>query len=276
MLWAIVMNLGRCILNQVGRYFRAVACVARATSLQEGRSFVVRRLSARVQSVSPFPLTPTLSPEEREKPRQSVGVTETVGTSKERALPLPLLWGEGWGEGERAVASRQAPDLLACRIRSSWLFELIPLLVLSLCWAASAQISTAPATNAAVKIAAPGFVGSRSCRECHEKFYQLWSTSFHGLAMQPYTSELARTNLTEQKTEVVAGKYRFRADPRKSVVIERTAASEKSYPPPGPEPDTNCDPCHGPSGGHVSLFRELPPNHPAPADIKLIVLTKLT
>ena len=87
---------------------------------------------------------------------------------------------------------------------------LVTLLIVTLGWAASAQISTAPATNAAVKIAAPGFVGSRSCRECHEKFYQLWSTSFHGLAMQPYTSELARTNLTEQKTEVVAD--------RKSVV----------------------------------------------------------
>ena len=29
------------------------------------------------------------------------------------------------------------------------------------------------------------WAGSRSCRDCHEKFYQLWSTSFHGLAMQP-------------------------------------------------------------------------------------------
>ena len=50
------------------------------------------------------------------------------------------------------------------------------------------------------------------------KFYRLWSTSFHGLAMQPYTPELARTKLTEQKDEIVAGKYRFLADLRKSVV----------------------------------------------------------
>jgi len=28
-----------------------------------------------------------------------------------------------------------------------------------------------------------GYAGSASCRECHEKFYQLWSTSRHGLAM---------------------------------------------------------------------------------------------
>src|SRR5664279_141119 len=107
---------------------------------------------------------------------------------------------------------------------------LVPLLVVSLGIAASGQIMSASATNAAVKKAAPGFVGSQSCRECHEKFYQLWSTSFHGLAMQPYTSELARTNLTEQKTEIVAGKYRFLADIRKSVVFERTAEGEKRYP----------------------------------------------
>ena len=212
---------------------------------------------------------------------------------------------------------------------------------------------------------APGFVGSQSCRECHEKFYQLWSTSFHGLAMQPYTSELARTNLTEQKTEIVAGKYRFLADLRKSVVLERTAAGEKSYPivqvmggknvyyfltplergwlqvlpvaydvrrrewfdttasamrhfgdragrgallegaaadvqhvvlqlprqpafqelrsasptattPPGRSRGSTARPVTGPSGGHVTLFRELPANQPAPEDIKLIVLTKLT
>ncbi|MBM3853616.1 MAG: hypothetical protein FJ399_10725, partial [Verrucomicrobia bacterium] len=31
----------------------------------------------------------------------------------------------------------------------------------------------------------PGYAGSQSCRECHERFYNLWSTSHHGLAMQP-------------------------------------------------------------------------------------------
>ncbi len=37
------------------------------------------------------------------------------------------------------------------------------------------------------------------------------------------------------------------------------------------EPGINCETCHGPSAGHVQLFRELPTNQPAPADIKLIV-----
>ena len=57
-----------------------------------------------------------------------------------------------------------------------------------------------------------GYAGSSSCRECHEKFYQLWSTSFHGLAMQPYTAELAHARLTPQKKDIIIGKYRYRAD----------------------------------------------------------------
>ena len=99
-----------------------------------------------------------------------------------------------------------------------------------------------PITSIAVLLAAtvwcrPGIVtaqtnqwaGSRSCRECHEKFYQLWSTSYHGLAMQPYTAELARTKLTPQKTGIVAGKYRFQADIQKGVVSERTPEGGKEY-----------------------------------------------
>jgi hypothetical protein len=49
------------------------------------------------------------------------------------------------------------------------------------------------------------YTGSVSCRKCHEKFYQLWAPSHHGLAMQPYTAELARKKLTPQKEEIVIG-----------------------------------------------------------------------
>ena len=56
------------------------------------------------------------------------------------------------------------------------------------------------------------YAGSKSCRECHEKFYQLWSTSKHGLAMQPYTAAFAQAKLTPQKSDVVIGKSRYRAD----------------------------------------------------------------
>src|ERR1035437_7181907 len=72
-------------------------------------------------------------------------------------------------------------------------------LLLSLGRVGGARATPAATTNATLKAVAPGFAGSRSCQECHEKFYQLWSTSFHGLAMQPYTSELAQVKLTPQK-----------------------------------------------------------------------------
>jgi tetratricopeptide (TPR) repeat protein len=209
----------------------------------------------------------------------------------------------------------------------------------------------------------PGFAGSTSCRECHQKFYSLWSTSFHGLAMQPYTAELGR-QLTPQTNEVVAGAYRFKADLAKAEVIERTATNEHRYPmvqamggknvyyfltslergwlqvlpvaydvrrrewfdttasamrhfgdrhdevlywkerpltfntscfschvsqlsknydlrsdsyhTTWAEPGINCETCHGPSGGHARLFKELPTNQPAPSDIKLIVTRKLS
>lgn len=56
------------------------------------------------------------------------------------------------------------------------------------------------------------YAGSQSCRECHERFYQLWSTSFHGLAMQPYSDALAKEKLTPQMEDVIVGASRYRAE----------------------------------------------------------------
>jgi tetratricopeptide (TPR) repeat protein len=47
--------------------------------------------------------------------------------------------------------------------------------------------------------------GSSSCRDCHQQFYELWSTSHHGLAMQLYTIEFAKQNLTLPETPVRIG-----------------------------------------------------------------------
>ncbi len=68
----------------------------------------------------------------------------------------------------------------------------------------------------------PGYVGSSSCRECHEDFYQLWSTSHHGLAMQPVTPELVASTLTplEQAIEVEGKLYSVDLKHRK--IIETT------------------------------------------------------
>ena len=74
-----------------------------------------------------------------------------------------------------------------------------------------------------------GYAGSKSCMECHERFYGLWSTSRHGLAMQPYTSEFAKTRLTPQDKDVVIGKLKYRADLTKGVVSETGPKGTKNY-----------------------------------------------
>ena len=56
------------------------------------------------------------------------------------------------------------------------------------------------------------FVGSKTCYDCHTKFYELWSTSRHGLAMQPYSAAFAKKELKPQAVDVVIGKQSFRAE----------------------------------------------------------------
>ena len=53
--------------------------------------------------------------------------------------------------------------------------------------------------------------GSESCRSCHAAFFAKWSTSFHGLAMQPYSADFARTRLTPQETPLAVRGRRYRA-----------------------------------------------------------------
>lgn len=59
---------------------------------------------------------------------------------------------------------------------------------------------------------AEGYTGSESCRECHERFYQLWAPSHHGLAMQPFTVEFARAELAATRREFVIGDYAYGLD----------------------------------------------------------------
>jgi tetratricopeptide (TPR) repeat protein len=56
-----------------------------------------------------------------------------------------------------------------------------------------------------------GFQGSASCRACHERFYKLWGSSHHGLAMQPYTLEFAKKNLTDHGRAIQIGGRSYQA-----------------------------------------------------------------
>jgi len=99
--------------------------------------------------------------------------------------------------------------------------RIVPVLF-AICVFFSAQI------QAEEKQPAP-YAGSSSCRECHEKFYQLWSTSMHGLAMQPYTLGFAAIQLTPHQGEIVIGKEKYRADIVEGVVIETGRRGMKKY-----------------------------------------------
>ena len=93
-----------------------------------------------------------------------------------------------------------------------------------------AQAQAAPAPPEAK--AATAFVGSKTCRDCHEPFYHLWASSRHGLAMQPYTPGFARKEITSTKEGVVIGSRTFHAEvgPDAGRVREKTAQGEKTYP----------------------------------------------
>ncbi len=76
-----------------------------------------------------------------------------------------------------------------------------------------------------------GFTGSEGCRDCHERFYSLWAPSHHGLAMQEFSPEFARTEITPQLSEVLIGDSRYVAEIQEGEgwVVETGPASEERY-----------------------------------------------
>lgn len=56
------------------------------------------------------------------------------------------------------------------------------------------------------------FAGSTSCRECHQRFYQLWAPSRHGLAMRAFSAEFARREWRPQADPLEIGGYSYRVE----------------------------------------------------------------
>jgi tetratricopeptide (TPR) repeat protein len=77
-----------------------------------------------------------------------------------------------------------------------------------------------------------GYVGSRSCRDCHEHFYELWSTSYHGLAMQPYSAALARRlgEAAQTDVEVVGRRYHAEITPSAGSISALGDGAGHKYP----------------------------------------------
>lgn len=65
-----------------------------------------------------------------------------------------------------------------------------------------------------------GYAGSSQCRSCHETFYRKWSTSHHGLAMQPFTPAFAMTNLPPQAEPIAIGGKAYRYVTGRGVIRE--------------------------------------------------------
>ncbi len=76
-------------------------------------------------------------------------------------------------------------------------------------------------------------IGSSGCRECHEKFYRLWATSNHGLAMQPYTAQFGAQKLSRGSSAapVKIGDclYRPQIGPHDSFIEEAGPKGTKKY-----------------------------------------------
>lgn len=85
-------------------------------------------------------------------------------------------------------------------------------------------------TTFAATAATSPYAGSSSCRECHDRFYQLWSTSLHGLAMQPYSTRFAREKLAPHQGDIAIGKAKYHADIDQGVVVETDRTGTKRYP----------------------------------------------
>ncbi|MFW6289848.1 MAG: ammonia-forming cytochrome c nitrite reductase subunit c552 [Mariniphaga sp.] len=75
------------------------------------------------------------------------------------------------------------------------------------------------------------FSGSASCIQCHEKFYELWSTSHHGKAMQPVNRAFFETeDVPSSEGFLIEGKdYRILCNDSVMTMIETEAGRTKEY-----------------------------------------------
>lgn len=76
------------------------------------------------------------------------------------------------------------------------------------------------------------FTGSGSCLECHEKFYELWSTSHHGKAMQPLNKQFLQTEKLQASEDFqIEGKnYRIVFTDSTMTMVENTGDQTVNYP----------------------------------------------
>ena len=125
------MNSPRKILEPAGRV------AGRVNVNSETQAAAAKFDDARMSAVC-FPLTPALSPEEREHGVQSVRPTEALRQVERLGAGLPLPWGEGRGEGEGSLKSSKIP-IFSIAFRPSGFLLLLLAALLSLLPARAAE-----------------------------------------------------------------------------------------------------------------------------------------
>jgi tetratricopeptide (TPR) repeat protein len=80
-------------------------------------------------------------------------------------------------------------------------------------------------------VVAEEFSGSGSCIQCHERFYELWSTSHHGKAMQPVNTQfLNEENLPPSEEFTLEGKtYRVTKGDSMLIMMETDGGTTKEF-----------------------------------------------
>ena len=75
------------------------------------------------------------------------------------------------------------------------------------------------------------YVGSGSCIECHQKFYELWSPSHHGKAMQPINAEFIKNEkLLDSEDFSLEGKiYNVIIGDSTITMIEKDGEKNKNF-----------------------------------------------
>jgi len=73
------------------------------------------------------------------------------------------------------------------------------------------------------------YAGSRSCKQCHERFYNLWEPSHHGKAMQPVTEEFVKAELAPQDEPILIGDTRYLAEIDERRVVGEGPAGRRVY-----------------------------------------------
>jgi tetratricopeptide (TPR) repeat protein len=74
------------------------------------------------------------------------------------------------------------------------------------------------------------YSGSGRCRDCHEPFYRLWSTSRHGLSMRPFSGALGGQRLGAPTRDIVVAGQSYRADPDAGLVRESSSGTVTVHP----------------------------------------------